>query len=112
MFTFILYVVLAVIFGYFATQNTQPVSITLIGATVSQIPLYLILGVTLVVGLLFSWLISLIDVFTASMRIRGKEHTIKDAKASIQDLKKKIQDLEVENAKLAGELKGTNHNSV
>jgi len=112
MFTFILYVALAIVFGYFATQNTQPISINLLGATLSQIPLYLILGVTLTVGLAFSWFISLFDVFAASMKIHGKEHDIKDSKATIRDLEKKITQLELENAKLSGELKGTAHTNT
>ncbi|MFA9288712.1 MAG: lipopolysaccharide assembly protein LapA domain-containing protein [Weeksellaceae bacterium] len=107
MFTFILYIVLAIIFGYFATQNTDPVSVTLMGATLSQIPLYLILGVTLLVGLAFSWFISLFDTLAATMKIQGKEHVIKDSKATINDLEKKIARLEVENARLTGEIKGT-----
>lgn len=112
MFTFILYIILALVFGYFATQNTQPVSISLLGATLSNIPLYAVLGVTLLVGLAFSWINSLFDSIATSMKIRGKEHTIKDSKASISGLNKKINQLELENAKLSGELKSTSNNPV
>jgi len=110
MFTFILYVILAVIFGYFATQNTQPVSVVIFGANLSRIPLYAVLGATLLVGLAFSWFIGLFDTFASSMKIRGKEHTIKDSNATISELKKKINQLEMENAKLSGELKGRSNN--
>ncbi len=105
MFTFILYVILAIIFGYFATQNTQPISITLLEAKLQNIPLYAILGVTLIVGLTFSWFISLFDSIGASLKIRGKDHDIKDKKVTIETLKKEIVDLKIENAKLSGELK-------
>lgn len=105
MFTFILYVILAVIFGYFATQNTESVTISLLGATLRNIPLYLILGATLIVGLTFSWLINLIDSISVAMKIRSKEHDIKDSKATISRLQKEINDLKIRNAQLAGELK-------
>lgn len=107
MFTFILYIILALVFGYFATQNTEAVSINLLGATLSSIPLYIILGVTLVIGLAFSWFISLFDSIGAAMKIRGKENAIKDSKVTIGDLKKEINQLKIENAKLSGELKRT-----
>ena len=110
MFTFILYVILAIVFGYFATQNTQPVSISLLGATLSDIPLYAVLGVTLLVGLAFSWFIGLFDTLASSMKIRGKEHVIKDSKATIAELKKKINQLELENAEQTGELKKASNN--
>ncbi len=109
MFTFILYVILALIFGYFATQNTQPVSITLLGATLSSIPLYVVLVVTLIVGLAFSWFIGLFDSIGASMKIRGKENAIKDGKNTIGELKKEINKLKIENARLSGELKRPNN---
>ena len=112
MFTFILYVILALIFGYFATQNTEPISITLLGSTLSNIPLYAILGVTLVIGLAFSWLISLFDSMGAFMKLRGKESVIKNSKATIDELQKKINRLEIENAKLLGELKATTNKLV
>lgn len=105
MFTFILYIILALVFSYFATQNTQPISISLLGATLSSIPLYMVLVVTLIVGLAFSWFISLFDSIGATMKIRGKENAIKDSKNIIGDLKKEINQLKIENARLSGELK-------
>ncbi|CAN5128063.1 hypothetical protein BH09PAT2_BH09PAT2_01670 [soil metagenome] len=112
MFTFILYVILALVFGYFATQNTMLVSITLLGAHLSNIPLYIVMGVTLVIGLAFSWIISLIDWFSAALKIRNKEHVIQDSKKTIHELEKKINHLELENAKLTGELKADTRNEI
>ena len=44
------------------------------------------------------------------MKIRGKEHVIKDSKATIAELKKKINQLELENAEQTGELKKASNN--
>lgn len=105
MFSFIVYLILAIVFGYFATQNTGTISLTLASYKIEHIPLYIALGVTLLVGLFFSWLNGLIDLFASTMKIRGKEHTIKDDKKVIHELTKRINQLELENAKLSGQLK-------
>ena len=108
MFTLILLVILALSFSYFATLNTQLAIITIPGYAQLQIPLYIIIGITLLLGLSFSWLVSLLDSLPVIMKLRGKEHDIKDAKATIHDLTHRINKLEIENAKLserAGHLK-------
>ncbi len=105
MFSLIVYLILALVFGYFATQNTGHISLTFASYKVEDIPLYIVLGITLLVGLSFSWLNGLIDLFASNMKIRGKEKTIKDDKKIIHELTKKINQLELENAKLSGELK-------
>lgn len=101
MLTLILLVILALGFSYFATFNTQLATITIPGSSQLQIPLYILLGITLVLGLSLSWLISLLDSISTSMKLKGKEDTIKDAKSTIHDLTKRVNHLEIENAKLA-----------
>lgn len=105
MFSLIIYLILAIIFAYFATQNTGPISLTLASYKIEHIPLYIALGITLLIGLFFSWLNNLFDLFASAMKIRGKEHTIKDDKKIIHELTKKINQLELENAKFSGQLK-------
>jgi uncharacterized integral membrane protein len=104
MFTLILFVILGIMFGYFATQNTQTITITLANYATS-IPLYIAIGITLLLGLSFSWLISLLNSFSFAMKMRGKNSTIKDSKRTISDLTKHVNELEIENAKLKGETK-------
>ncbi len=106
MFTLIVYLILAIVFGYFATQNTGIISLSFASYKIGHIPLYIALGIALLVGLLFSWLSGLIDSLASTMKIRGKEHTIKDDKKIIHELTKKINQLELENAKLSGQIKG------
>ena len=102
MFTLILFVILSIIFGYFATQNTQNITIRLENYIIPNVPLYIVIGATLLIGFSFSWLISLLDSFSAAMKIRGKENTIKDAHKTMQELTKQVNQLEIENAKLKG----------
>lgn len=107
MFTFIFLLILALIFGYFATQNTQDISITVASYTLSSIPLYAVVGLTLLVGLSFSWLISIFDSLSNTLKLRGKEHKIKDANKDIQNLNKQVKELEIENARLKGRNEST-----
>jgi uncharacterized integral membrane protein len=104
-FTLILLVILALLFGFFATQNTQTITIVLANANIPDLPLYIVIGATLLIGLAIAWIMSLSDTISSSLKIRGKESTIKDGRNTIHDLTKQINQLEIENAKLKGELK-------
>jgi uncharacterized integral membrane protein len=105
MFTFIIFLILAICFGYFATQNPQTISVTIADRTLSQIPLYIVLGATLLIGLAFSWIVSLFDSLASALKIRGKDHKIKDASKTIHEMTKRINQLEIENAQLKNQTK-------
>ncbi len=105
MASLVVYLILALVFSYFATLNAGRISINLASYRIEHVPLYLALGAAILIGLLLSWLINLFDGFVSAMKIRGKEHTIKDDKKIIHELTKKVNQLEIENAKLTGQLK-------
>lgn len=105
MFGIILLVVIALGFGYFATQNTLIIPIILFGYTIWEVPLYVGIGIAFLLGLFLFWLISLVDTVGFAMKLRGKENTIKDTKKNVQDLTRRVNELEIENARLKGELK-------
>lgn len=102
MFTLILLVLLGLVFGYFSTQNTQTITITLANNIITSIPLYIVIGVTLLLGFTLSWLISLLDSFSVAMKLRKKDSTIKDSTRNVFDLTKRVNQLEIENATLKG----------
>lgn len=103
MFALIVLVVFGIGVAYFATQNTQSVSITLASYPVSGIPLYLIVLGSLLLGFVVSWIISLVDVISSALKIHGKDSTIKDANKQIAELTKRVHQLELENERLKGE---------
>lgn len=74
------------------------------GYTFPPVPLYVVIGLTLLLGLGFSWIISILNSLSAAMKLRGKDSAIKNANLSIEELNKKIKQLELENAKLEGKL--------
>ncbi len=105
MFSLILLLVVALGFGYFATQNTQSITLTLINTPITGIPLYVVIGITLLIGFAVCWLISLSDTFSSFLTIRGKNSKINNSNKALDAQSKQIRQLELENAKLQGELK-------
>jgi uncharacterized membrane protein YciS (DUF1049 family) len=109
MFTLILLVIIGLSFGYFATQNTMNIPVNIAGSTFRQVPLYIVLGITLLIGLALSWIISVVDSIYVSMTLHGKDNVIKDAKRTNSELVRQIRQLELENATLRGELDHDRH---
>jgi len=103
MFALIVLVVFGIGVAFFATQNTQTVSIILANYPLTDIPLYLIVLVSLLLGFIVSWIISLVDVISSALKIHGRESTIKDANKQISELTKRAHQLELENERLKGE---------
>lgn len=104
MFTLILLVIIGLSFGYFATMNTMTIPVNIAGVTYNDVPLYIVLGITLLLGLALSWVISMVDSVYTSMAFRGKDRAIRDRERTVDSLSKQVHDLEVENAKLRGRL--------
>lgn len=92
------------VFGYFATQNSINIPINFAGNTIPDLPLYIVIGSALLLGLLISWLISLINSLAVAFKMHGKELTIKDAQKEIVNLENKINELETENTNLKEKL--------
>ncbi len=103
MFALIVLFVFGIGVAFFATQNTQAISITFANYPLSGIPLYLIVLVSLLLGFAVSWIISLVDVISSALKIHGKDSTIKEANKQIADLTKSVHQLELENERLKGE---------
>lgn len=54
----------------------------------------------LLLGLLFSWIVSLVNGIGTSMKMRGKENKITDYKKENAELLRQVHQLEITNAKL------------
>ena len=86
--------------GYFATQNTDPVTVRLAEYAFEEVPLYLVVLGTLLVGLLIAWVLYFAKSVSAGLTIYGKEKAVKKAKHTVADLEQRVHDLETENARL------------
>lgn len=104
MFTLLILILFGGIAAYFATQNTQAVSITLASSVFSNIPLYVIVLGAMFIGILVSYLISLVSSFSSSLTIFNKESKLKETKKELAELTKRIHHLELENTELKTEL--------
>jgi regulator of replication initiation timing len=57
--------------------------------------------------------VSLFDSLASALKIRGKDHKIKDAKNTIHEMTRRINQLELENAKLKNQIdKGQDNTSL
>lgn len=84
----------------FGTQNTDGVTINLANYTFSNIPLYLVVLVSMFIGILLSWIISVINGVATSFTMLGKDREIAHSERNIADLKKRVHELEIENERL------------
>ena len=105
MLALFLFVVFGLGMALFATQNTGLVHLTIGGFLFSGIPIYVIVLASLLVGILVSWLISLVNSFSTSFTIHGKESQIRRAQHTIEELRQDKTALEKENIRLKGETK-------
>lgn len=105
MFSVILLVIIALFFGVFATQNTIGIPITLGTVVIPDVPLYIVLAITLLLGLLFSWIVSLVNSLYFSKRLHDKDSTLSSLKKENDVLSKRNTDLEMENTRLLAQLK-------
>ncbi|HZQ29959.1 MAG TPA: lipopolysaccharide assembly protein LapA domain-containing protein [Patescibacteria group bacterium] len=103
MFALIVLVVFGIGVAYFATQNTQATSITLLSYHVRSVPLYLVVLGSLLLGFVVSWLLSLVGVISSALKIHGRDSTIKDSNKQIAELTKRVHQAELENERLKGE---------
>ncbi len=105
MFSVILLVIIAIAFGFFSTQNSMSIPITFGSAVIPDVPLYIALGVSLLIGLLYSWIINLVDSLFVNANLRKKDHAIMDTQKTNEQLNERIVQLEMENTRLHAEMK-------
>lgn len=100
MATLIVIVLFGLIISYFANQNTEAITLNFLNYSLPAIPLYIVVGGALLIGLLISWIISLVNDIGTSFALSGKESKIKDYKKENAELVKRINQLESENTSL------------
>jgi uncharacterized membrane protein (DUF106 family) len=105
--------ILLVIFGlgtaYFATQNTGNVHVLFGNYLISGVPIYVVVIISILFGVFISWLISLVDSFSAFNTIHSKDSEIRKAQKTIEVLQEEKHNLEIENIRLKGEGRVTEH---
>jgi uncharacterized integral membrane protein len=105
MSTFILMLIAGVLVAVFSTHNTMGVSVNFLVGNFLDVPLYLVVIGALLLGAVFSWILSLGDFISSSLALSKKDRVINNADKIIRDLKQRVRELELENAKLQGQEK-------
>ena len=96
--------IVTILFGlgvaYFALQNSMNVVIHMWNYTLIGVPVYAVVVISILAGVLISWVISGLNSLAAYLALRGKDKVIKEDKRTISQLRQDLHKLEVENAQL------------
>jgi uncharacterized protein HemY len=104
---FILAIIIGLGLTFFANQNSETVGITIGSLRWENVPLYLVVTLSLLLGLLIAWVFSLINAITSSISLFGKDVKINKANKINQDLNQKIEYLRTENDRLRQKVRFT-----
>jgi uncharacterized integral membrane protein len=77
MITLILIIIFGLLFGYFATQNTLNVVIHFLNYSTHPLPIYLVILVSIGIGLLITMMINFIRWFTTNRKLRKGEKELR-----------------------------------
>lgn len=93
----LLTVVFGILFAFFATQNTSFVNIRFGQYLLTGMPIYLVVLMSLLVGLFIASIFSFFGWASSSLRIAGRDYRIRNDEKAISDLKENLQKLKEEN---------------
>jgi len=99
-FTLIFSIVFGLALSFFALQNTNRVTITLANIPFSDVPLWVIIVISVLVGLIFASYFNVINIVTSALKLHNKDNAIKGADNEIQSLKNENKKLREENEEL------------
>lgn len=85
---------------YIALQNANSITLKIAGYTFTNIPLYVVIVFSILVGILITALIYSLNCLSIALTLRSKDKIITDHQTTINHLKQEIHELEVENAQL------------
>lgn len=100
MLTLILLLVLGSGVTYLALQNTAHITLSLLNYTFPDVPLYLVILGSMLVGVLLAYIIQLVNSISTALTIHGKDNKIKESEDDVNQLTKKTHQLELENESL------------
>ena len=86
--------IVTILFGlgvaYFALQNSMNVVIHMGNYTLIGVPVYAVVVISILVGVLISWVISGLNSLAAYLALRGKDKVIKEDKRTISQLRQDL----------------------
>ncbi|CAN5287453.1 hypothetical protein BH10PAT1_BH10PAT1_5930 [soil metagenome] len=104
MIAIILVIVFGIFFSFFATKNSAPVSLNLGGHIINPVPLYLVILISIAIGVAVVGFIYLVRILSDKLTLSKKKSELKNTKEEVTDLNKQVHKLELENIKLKTQL--------
>lgn len=95
----IVFLLIGSLFVYLSRFNFQLVSVNLGFTVFSNVPLFYIIISSFVIGLVLSYLVSLVQSISTSFVLHGKNSEIKQNKDKVLELTKRIKQLEIQKEK-------------
>lgn len=112
MLSLIVLLIFGSLVAYFATQNPQTTTVTLANYPLTDVPLYIVVLFSLLMGIGVSWFLSLFGTISSFFTIKKKETKIKQGNREITILTKRVHALELENERLKSEHEVTDEKSM
>ena len=100
MLVLILFLIAGSALAYLSYDNMIPVSVHLGPYVFYDIPLFYLMIGSLLIGLIFSYLVYMVHAISNSWVLRGKAHQIKKSNDEVLELTTRVHKLEIENEKL------------
>jgi lipopolysaccharide assembly protein A len=103
----ILAVLLALGISLFAMQNPDTVRISIATLSWDNVPIFIVVLISLLLGLVVAWIFGLLSSISSSITLFGKDAKLKRTNDTIDKMKEKINSLEQENNNLKTRLRTT-----
>lgn len=100
MLALLLYIAFGLIFGYFATLNTSVVSVYFGSSSIQNVPMYILILLSLGTGVLFATIFYLVKLFGIQRLLNKKDKEGLAYDKEIAELTKANHKLEIENTRL------------
>ena len=100
MFVLLVAVISGIAIAYFGMQNISPVTIRFNEFVWNDVPLYLVIVGSLLVGLFMAAILYFARSLSSSLTIYNKDRAMKKTKHTVADLEQRVRELEAEKARI------------
>lgn len=102
----ILGAITALFIFFFAFQNSQNVTVQFLNYVLNDVPLYLVVILSILAGIILSFVISIPGSISATVSMFNKDRKIKSTEKTLEKVANKVKGLEIENTKLKNNSRG------
>lgn len=97
MLTIFLALSVSLVAAFFATQSSTTVSLTLGDIALTNIPLFFVVLVSILIGMLVASVVTVINLIKSKLTIFGQKNELKKSYNTVSELRGRVSELEGEN---------------